>query len=228
MKPLPWSHTALEDFNNCPYSFYRKRVLKDIKEERGEAAVWGEQVHKAFELRQGEDKTPLPKELKEHEPFMGWLDEYTKAVKGKVLVENKMALTRELKPCGFFDKGVWHRGVIDWLCLSKKLATVFDYKTGKPHNKHNQLKIFAIDVFYSYPQIETVRTAYHWTQTMKSGDAVVYDRRQLPELWQSITPTLKQYVEAFRNETWQKRQTGLCNGWCPVTDCEFWKPKRAR
>lgn len=228
MKPLPWSHTALEDFNNCPYSFYRKRVVKGIKEEQGEAAAWGEFVHKKFELRQGEDKEPLPKELKDHEPFMEWLDEYAKALKGTILVENRMALTKELKPTNFFSKDVWHRGVIDWLCLSKNLATVFDYKTGKPHTKDRQLKIFAIDVFYSYPSINIVRTHYHWTQTLKSGDAVVYDRRQLPELWGSITPDLRQYVDAFKTETWQKRQSGLCNGWCPVTDCEFWRPKRKR
>jgi hypothetical protein len=39
-------------------------------------------------------------------------------------------------------------------------------------------------------------------------------------------PDLKQYATAFKTDVWQPRQSGLCNGWCPVTECEFWKPKR--
>ena len=53
-------------------------------------------------------------------------------------------------------------------------------------------------------------------------------RDQIDQLWAPFIGDLKQYMQAFREDIWQPRQSGLCNGWCPVTDCEFWKPKRNR
>jgi hypothetical protein len=47
-------------------------------------------------------------------------------------------------------------------------------------------------------------------------------------LWSKFVPDLRQYMEAFKTETWQARPSGLCNGWCPVTECEHWKPKKVR
>jgi hypothetical protein len=41
-------------------------------------------------------------------------------------------------------------------------------------------------------------------------------------------PDIKQYQQAFVQDVWQARQSGLCHGWCPVTTCEYWKPKRMR
>jgi hypothetical protein len=29
--PAPWSYSALEDFKNCPFAYYHKRVIKSVK-----------------------------------------------------------------------------------------------------------------------------------------------------------------------------------------------------
>jgi len=224
MKPLPWSHTSLDDFVNCPLAYYEKRVAKSVIETRSDQMIWGEEVHKHFELRIAEDK-PLPQDVAAHEPYMRRL----LALPGpRGLAEQKIALNTRLQPCGFFDADVWYRGVIDFMHVaSDQTATVVDYKTGKPHSKFKQLKLFALWVFAQYPAIKTVKVRYYWTQTFnETGE--IYQRSQIRALWQEFMPDLKQYAQAFREDIWQPRQSGLCYGWCPVVDCEFWKPKKRR
>jgi len=128
MKPKPWSFSALEAFENCPRQFYETRISKRWQEERSEQILWGEQVHTRFENRQKYGEC-LPRELETHEPFMEQLD----AMSGSKLTEHKIALNNKLKPCGFFDKDVWFRGVIDYGRLEQNSAYLLDYK-GLPVN----------------------------------------------------------------------------------------------
>lgn len=225
MKPAPWSYTALDDFVNCPRSFHAKRVIKIVKDEGGPHLDEGVRVHKAFELRIG-DGTELPPDLARHEWYMQTLERYT----GAKYVEKKVALNMRREPCGFFDKDVWWRGVLDFHCIhpitpNAHVASVVDYKTGKPHKKFKQLKLFALYLFAQYPTLTTVTCTYYWTQT---GTLVTdrYERSQIQTLWSEFIPDLKQYVEAYRTDTWQPRPSGLCHGWCPLKTCEHWKPKK--
>jgi len=222
MKPLAWSYTSLEDYENCPRAFHAKRVLKKYKEERSVQMIWGERVHTDFELRQSEGKE-LPLDLEEHEDLMKVLEE----MPGEMFVEQRIALNTQRQPCDFFSKTetVWMRGVIDWMKVHKDRARIVDYKTGKPHKKFKQLKLFALHTFIAFPKVERAKVEFYWTKT---GEATgeVYHRDQMKDLWGEFVPTLRQYVESFKHDLWQPRQSGLCNGWCPVTDCEFWKPKR--
>ena len=223
-QPLPWSYSSLEDFVNCPRAYHEKRILKSVKEEDNEHTIWGTTVHKHFELRQLHG-TKLPPELSQFEPLMQRLDN----IPGDLYAERKVALNRELAPCDFYAKDCWWRGVIDWTKINaaEGKARVYDYKTGKMHDKFKQLKLFALHTFYSYPEIEEVNVKFYWTKTdMATGE--IYYRRDIKKLWTEFIPDLRQYVEAFTTDVWQPRQSGLCNGWCPVTTCEFWKPKRMR
>lgn len=225
MKPQPWSFTVLNDFKNCPRQYYEKRVLKRYKEERTEQQIWGEQVHKAFELRQRINK-PLPPHLEEHEEIMRRLEEKP----GDLFVEEKAALNRQVQPCDFFADDVWFRGVIDFakvdLDRSPSIATLVDYKTGKVKNQFDQLELFALYAFARWP-VEIVNVQFYWTMTRETTKMVI-GREEIPEKWKKFIPDLKQFAQAFKTETWQPRQSGLCNGWCPVKTCEFWKPKRTR
>jgi len=225
-KPLPWSYSALDDFKNCPRAYYEKKVAKSVKEEPSEQMIWGNKVHKHFEDRQ-KFSTPLPEVLAEHEPFMQELEDLTKRPGVTVYTEGKIALNKRLQPCGFFDKDVWWRGVIDWAAHDGKTGRMVDYKTGKPHQKYEQLAMFAIHLFTAAPTLQRVDVEFYWTKTQTST-AKSFERAKIAELWGLFTPDLKQYVEAFKTDTWQPRQSGLCAGWCPVKDCEFWRPKKVR
>ncbi len=223
MKPLAWSYSGLSQFINCPRQFEAVRVLKSVKEAQGEAQLWGEWVHKQFENRQ-RDGTPLPADLAEHEGYMKQLE----ALPGKHFCEQKMALNHKVEPCGFFDPGVWNRGVIDFVAIHHHIARVVDYKTGKVKPDLKQLALFALFIFHTYPQVTKVDTTYYWTIDPKKPTEQEFLRGRLPDIWKKFLPDLKQYNEAFKTNTWQPRQSGLCHGWCPVTECEFWKPKRIK
>lgn len=222
MIPKPWSYSALSDFENCPRAFYEKKVAKSVTETKGEATVWGEVAHEHFEHRL-RDGVALPDILATHEEFMSYLD----ALPGTALVEAKIALDRALKPCAFFDDSVWYRGVIDYGKVNGEHARLVDHKTGKHHAKFGQLKLFALHTFITYPEVNEIRAEYYWTQT-KTTNGETYTRDQQPKLWAEFLPALRQYAQAFTEDTWQPRPSGLCNGWCPVEDCEFWKPKRRK
>lgn len=225
MQPKPWSHSSLEDFVNCPRAFYEKRIAKSVPEEPPtEQQLWGLYVHKAFEERQ-RDKKPLPEDLEEHEDYM----KHIESKPGRFKVELKVGLTKKLEPCEFFAPDVWHRQIIDYVKIDLASGTAFivDYKTGKMKNNFQQLHLNALYVFYLAPQVNLVNCQFYWTQIKEPKKSIV-GRDDIPKLWSGLVPNLKQYVEAFKTDTWQPRQSGLCNGWCPVRDCEFWKPKRLR
>ena len=193
MKPKPWSHTALDTFKTCPRQYHAKYVTKSVQEEKTDAMIWGERVHKAFELRQT-DGTPLPAGLEQHEPYMQKLE----ALPGIHMVEQKAP-----------DEPI----------------VLVDYKTGKPHQKFEQLSLFALHTFAMYPKHELIYVRYYWTKTGEES-RWSYRRDDIAAMWGKFVPDLRQFAEAFKTDTWQPRQSGLCNGWCPVKDCEFWKPKR--
>jgi ATP-dependent exoDNAse (exonuclease V) beta subunit len=222
MKPLPWSHSRLEDFKNCPRAFAEKQVFKSVVEEKGEATIWGERVHKHFE-EYLTDRTVLPAELLCHVPYLNKL----MAMEGKLTVEEKIALNLAGTPCEFFGDSVWFRGVIDVKIVNKNRAWIVDHKTGKQHTKFGQLRLFALHTFVAHPEVDQVWAEYYWTQTMSRTNEM-YFRDEIEKMWAAFIPDLKQYAQAFREEVWQPRQSGLCNGWCPVTGCEFWRPKRRK
>lgn len=224
MVPKPWSHSALEDFMNCARAYAAKRVFKTVVEETSDQMLHGLYVHKAFENWQNFcTPTLLPDDLVEHEPFMLELSKHV----GEHFVERKVALNKQLQPCEFFAKDVWWRGIIDFTAIAYQFASIVDYKTGKQHGKSRQLKENALWVFAAHPDVKEISTRYYWTKT-QTTTGEVYRREQIPALWAEIVPDLKLYLEAFKTDTWKPKPSGLCYGWCPVTDCEYWRPKKLR
>lgn len=236
MKPLPWSFSALSDFLNCPKAYYRKRVAKDVLDPPNDAGLAGDYVHRAFEDYLN-NHTPLPTTYPDD--IKDWpsglkppaaYEDYLNAIAahpGQMLVECKYAITKDMVPCEFLADDVWCRCIIDVLCIDGQTARVIDHKTGKRKHDTRQLKLCALMVFIHHPEVQIVQTGYAWLKD-EAIDRETYVRVNEAELWQEFLPDLQRYKEAYRAETFVPRPSGLCNGWCPVTDCEFWKPKRSR
>ena len=222
VKPLPWSHSGLEDFKNCPKAFHEKRVTKVVTDVKGEEQLWGINVHKSFEDRQA-TRTALPLDLAVHEKYMLKME----AWEGHFFTEQKIALDRKAQPCHYFAPDVWYRGVTDYLKLHEKLARLVDYKTGKKKEKWEQLMMNAVHVFTAHPEVELVDARFYWTVD-QTESRKVWGRGDIPLLWGSVLADLKQYAEAFKSDVWQPRPSGLCNGYCLSTKCSFWKPKRPK
>jgi PD-(D/E)XK nuclease superfamily len=224
MRPLPWSPSALDTFVNCPESYRHKYVLKDLPpEEDSDEQVYGKYVHETFADRQRTKFTRLPDDLANHELFM----ERLAAQSGWAFIEHKAALAKNLQSCEWDDKQVWCRMIIDYLRVDarERFAWLVDYKTGKPHNKFRQLIVYVLWTFQEFGYVDDVTAMFYWTKTHTTSDKT-WNRAQIPELWNELVGDLRQYREAFRTDTWQLRQSGLCAGWCPVVGCKFWKPKR--
>lgn len=224
MKPKAWSFSALDAYENCPRQYYETKILNRWPFETTKEMQWGRDVHKHFEdfLLKG---TALPTDLKTHEEFLG----HFKALPGELAGEERIALDTNLRACGYFDKSVtvWWRGQVDARKRYQDSSYILDHKTGKVKNDFRQLKQFAIHEFLSQPQINQIRVEYYWTQS-KAASGEQYTRDQLPALLQELVPPLQRYVGSFRTGVWNPKQSGLCRGWCPVTTCEFWSPKRER
>lgn len=227
MKPLPWSHSALSDFKNCPKAYYHKRIAKDVVDPPNEAGVWGDYVHKEFEKylkgwrTTGSEDVKLPADL---EMYRDYLDRLA-GLSGEMHVECRYAITKELKPCDFFAKDVWCRAIIDVLHIDGERAHVLDHKTGKRKMDTRQLKLCALLVFIHHPDVKVIKVGYAWLKDHAS-DYEHYVRTGMEEMWSEFVPDLTAYSYAAKNMLFGPRPSGLCNGWCPVTMCEYWKPKR--
>jgi len=220
MTPLPWSFSALSDFLNCPRAFFHKRIAKDVVEQPNEAGLWGDYVHKELDKYLKSDGTyELPSNVVQYQrhadQFLGQ--------PGRMLSECKYAINRELQPCDFFASDVWCRCIIDVLVLEPPFALATDHKTGKRKRDSTQLKLCALMVFAHHPEVQTCLTRFDWLNE-KAQDKEVFQREDETLLWSTFVPSLTQYVHAFKTEEFPPRPSGLC-GWCPVTECEFWRPR---
>jgi hypothetical protein len=223
MIPQPWSPTTLSEFVTCPEMYHHRRVLKDVEEAPSLEQTEGKRVHKAFELRQiAPAANPLPADLVTHEPYMQRLE----AKPGVFWTEQRAGIDRKLRPCSWEQQDIWYRSVIDYLKVEDQHAFITDYKTGKPHAKKEQLASYALYVFLAHPDVELVNAQYYWTKT-QTVTKFVWSRAEMDMLWGYFTGDLKQWMTAFKTDTWQTRPSGLCYGWCPVKTCSFWKPKKA-
>lgn len=123
-KPLAWSFSSLGTFESCPRMWQSKYVDKTYKEPPQAHLEHGIRVHSALEHRV-KDGTPLPEDLIQHEKYVQAFNAFPAKA---VLTEVKLGLTKDFKPCEFFAKDVWWRGVVDIALLNDKKAWVGDYK----------------------------------------------------------------------------------------------------
>ena len=126
---ITWSYSTLSLYQQCPKKYYHLKVAKDVKEAPSDAIAFGNKIHKIAQEYVENDK-PIPAEYVD--AMQGPLDKL-KAMSGIKLCENKLGLTADLKPCGFFDKNVWWRGIADIIILQDDMALTVDYKRSEEH-----------------------------------------------------------------------------------------------
>lgn len=217
MELKAWSYSALTAFETCPRRYQVTRVTKEVVEKQTEATIWGNRVHKALELF-AEKGTPLPEELKEYERYVKKIHSY----EGKRVTEQKMAIDKNFRPTTWMAKNVWCRGIIDIGVVGSDKAYLLDWKTGKRKPDSDQLKLFAALAFVHYPWIDKVVTGFIWLKEGKF-DKETFTREQITEIWGEFLPRIKRLEQAYTDDKWLAKPSGLCKNWCPVGKklCEF-------
>jgi len=223
-KSFSWSWSRLKNYRTCPKRHWEIDIAKNVKEPLTEPLRWGNELHEAMHLRL-EKGRPLPSTMGR---FHAWPDNVDRAIqkrgpKAQLKVENKLAMTKEFEPCGFFDDDCWFRGVVDVLLLlpSGKSAVTIDWKTGnKIKPEMEQLALSAQLVFAHYPEVDNVLAIYVWfghkTQTTKR-----YNRAEMVPFWNELWPSIKTLEEAHRTTTYPPKPSGICINWCAVTSCPY-------
>jgi len=216
-KPLIYTYTMLSAYKNCGHQMYRRYIKKDQPYVETPEMKWGNDVHVAFENRVG-SRQSLPAGMQRWEAFAVALD-------GRgANTEQKLAITRTGRATGFWDSDCWFRGKLDVTVKKDDRAYIRDWKTGgSKYEDPFELECGALLLKAKYPEIEVVRGDYVWLKEDRIGQS--YDLSCFEDTWNEIN-RLVSLIEGERAVgEFEKKRSGLC-GWCSVSDCENWKPRK--
>lgn len=214
---LTHSYSALKLFENCPKRYYHQRIAREVTDEKGEASLHGERVHKSLENNLL-GKEELPVELQEFTPVCDKLKES----KGELTPEKKLALDADLRPSHWFAKETWLRAQIDVLVVDNDKATVIDWKTGKRRPDAFQLEFSAMMVFTHQPTINEINAGFFWIPDKKL-DPYKYKREEYDRLLNNVLSKINRVEEALDHNVWPAKPSGLCN-YCPCKSfCSYGK-----
>lgn len=214
-KPFAWSYSRLKNFETCPRRHQQIDLLKNYKDE-SEQLDWGDRVHKAAAARLGSNRVALPEEMSVLAPWIGKIE----AAGGKILVEQKIAITRDMKPCGYFDRGVWFRTVADVIQIDGEVAGTYDWKTGKILEDSVQLALVSACIFVHHPNIQKIQAVFVWLKE-DATTVETFKRRDIPAIWEGLESRIAELKRAYDTGNFPPNHNKLCRKYCPVTTCEF-------
>ena len=218
-RKIVFTYTMLSTYKNCGHQMFRRYVKKDIPYVETPEMKWGKDVHAAFEYRVSSGQ-PLPTSMNQWEQF-------AKPFDGRhAITEQKLGITKEGRSTGFWDADCWFRGIVDLTLKADAKAFVNDWKTGNSKFEDPfELEIGALLLKAKYPELTLVQGTYTWLKDHRVSKP--YDLSDFRATWTEIN-RLESKIEADRAlGEFEKKQSGLCKGWCEVKDCEHWQPKRA-
>jgi hypothetical protein len=213
-----WSYSSIKLFDQCPKKYNHLRILKDVKEEQSEHLIYGNAVHKAAEKYVKND-VPIPEKFGYTQPVIDVL----KNKPGEKHCELKLGVKKDgdgYAPCGFFDKEVWLRTIVDLLIVDGAKGWIVDYKTGKnaKYADTKQLDVMAGAVFVHYPQLEEIKSGLAY---LVSKDFIkkTHEKENHKKYLNTFSWELDRLASAVESGVWNANSGPLC-GWCPVTSCE--------
>lgn len=214
---IPWSYSSLSKFETCPRQYQLVKLTKQVVEPPTDATTHGKDVHKALEdYLNGDADLPA-----KYESYRAIADK-VKAAPGKLLVEHPFALTSSFKPTEFDSSDAWVRGIIDASVVGETVATALDWKTGKPKEDGDQMRLFAAATMAASPEIKKVNVGYVWLAHNKISKDT-YSRDDIPTIWQGFINRVRRLESALERDNFTPKPSGLCRKHCPATHdlCEF-------
>lgn len=235
---IQWSHSKIADYLQCPHKFYQKYVAKTT--DRGETPAMrkGNHQHSLMELAinaSTPDELATRKTKLEIESLSRVIPIIEKLRALGAAAELELGVTRDWKPCGFWDKEAWGRCKIDALAASPDgKGLIIDWKTGATKNIKYQtdaeLRLHATIANAHFPELKVISAVYYYTQGFQFHPAppekpyVIYEfaaeRHRVNELMSRID-------YAVDNDLCKMRKNNLCP-WCEVKKCPNCKPREPR
>ena len=211
-----WSYSSISLFQQCPRKYYRLRVVKDIVEPEQQHLIYGTEVHEAAENYVCKDKGLDPKYA-----FLKPTLDALKTLPGMKLCEYEMGITKEFKPCGFYDENVWFRGIADLLVIDGNRAHLIDYKTSKSsqYADRKQLELLALLVFKHFPHVESIKAGLVFVVAEDLVKAA-YTQEVQEKAWAKWLPEIQRLEKALKTDVWNPVPNFTCRKFCPVLDCE--------
>lgn len=217
MKEFSWSFSRLSKYETCPAQHQAIDILKVVKEAENPNMTWGNSVHQSFHKALGRG-VPLPDNMKHYQV---WVDK-VKAGPGTLMVEQKLAITRQFLPTTYFADDVWLRVVVDVMRIWNDVGLALDWKTGAIKEDSVQLFLNAQAMFSTFPTLQKVRSEFVWLQENQTTP-MVYDRKDMPTHWAAMLPRVTALEEATKSSYFPPRPSGLCKRHCPVSGCPFYQ-----
>jgi len=219
-----WSYSSIKTFDQCPKKYYHLKVSKDFKDVGNDASRYGNDAHEAAE-NYIKNNTPIPDKFKIMRPVVEVLSKF----KGEKHTEMKLGIRKVgegFEPCGFFDKDVWYRGIVDLLIVDGCNAHMIDYKTGKnaKYADMKQLDLMAGAVFTHFPNVMRIKSGLAFVVSNEFPKKV-HARAELNHYMHVFEDQLYMLEQAEEHDIWNPKSGPLC-GWCPVTSCAHWRQRR--
>lgn len=213
---LTFSHSSLKNFESCPRKYQEVNFLKLHPHKDTQATLYGTQVHEAIENYIGKG-TPIPPEYAQFKPVV----DAVLSKPGRRFPEHEMALTKDLRPCGFKDEDVWVRGIADILIVDDENMTAYvgDWKTGSNrYPDRDQLVLMSLMVFAHFPHIRKVNAALFF---LVKNDMVKLTllQEQAEQFWWKYRERVAKIENCISTGVWNPKSSPLCP-WCPCTSCE--------
>jgi hypothetical protein len=236
-KIIPVSYSRLNTYEQCPARFDYQYVSRRVQDVQGDAAAYGDRVHKTLEvygrkqagtpLRERSSITALngveaEQTLKTYGPAVDRI----MARRGDKYFEHEMAVNLELQPVKWDAPDVWIRSIADVLIVDGHNAYCLDYKTGKVKDDPTQLRLFAAMVFWHFPEVTQVKTSYIWLKFAEVTNEK-HQRNKLDQLWASLKPRFDHLQATYELGVYKTKPGPLCDPWCPARNiCPDAKLKR--
>ncbi|MNC28424.1 PD-(D/E)XK nuclease superfamily protein [compost metagenome] len=215
--------------------------MKTLPYEETVATAWGNAAHKAAEdfiNSNGRQQFPDQrhpengKSLRDYQWCVEAVMNRAAQRGGQIVVERSMAETRDKQPTDFWDKAAWIRGKIDVTILypERGEAEILDWKTNaKKKTDPAQVQLYCAATFADYAWVEKAKCGFVFLNFPDAFERpTVFPRFHAPALWRIFEDKYAQLKDAYQSGVFPPKPSGLCNGWCPLQSCEFWKPKKEK
>ncbi len=229
------SYSRLKNYELCPKRHYNYDLApwdQRIKEE-SDTMKEGHRVHEI--MAGGVEGKELPLQLQSYEHYL----EALRRGEGITEAEKNYAFTRSFQPCSYKANNVFWRCKVDVVKHYKRVALVWDWKTGQRKVEEDQLFLSALAVFIHLPEVRQVHASFVWLADLNLDEltqpplptleellentktTVVYERHELPQLWATMLPRIQRMEKAYEQEDFPPKPSGICKRHCGVVSCPY-------